>query len=100
MRKYKKGLFISLILGAMFGLYACGSESSDTVIEKEASVNTDALKVREASSADANVLSLLPIDSQVTILGEDGEFYHISVSAEDGEEPFEGWVKKEYINIH
>lgn len=61
------------------------------------SVNTDALKLREDSDGDADVLTLLMEKQKVDILGEQDGFYRIAVQTEDG--TLEGYVKKEYIDM-
>ena len=62
-------------------------------------VHTDvgALRVREEPDRDATVIGLLPNGAEVTILGEENEFYRINLLEE--EDTVEGYVRKEYIAV-
>lgn len=61
-------------------------------------VNAEALLVRLQPTEDAEVISLLAQEKKVYILGEQDDFYKISILSENGEE-LEGYVKKEYVEI-
>lgn len=110
MRKTKKGLLFAVLCGTMLNICACGAQNNanpeDTALPAETevgSVTAETLRVREESSSDANVIGLLENGQQVTILSEDGEFYHINIyvpSEDNPEDVMEGYVRKEYIKIN
>ncbi len=60
--------------------------------------NIDTLKVREESSQNAAVVTILEENRGVTILSEENGFYHILITGTDGN--LEGWVKKEYVKVN
>lgn len=81
---------------------ANGYETAQSSILQAGVVNTDnaALKMRENSSTDANVVALLRNNEQVQILSEENEFYKISVKTSDDGHVLYGYVKKEYISTY
>lgn len=65
----------------------------DEVGEKIATVTTTTLKVRKEPGTDAEVLGLVPIEEELSVLGEaDG---WVKVSIEEGE----GYVSSEYVSL-
>ena len=56
-------------------------------------VNTTTLKVREDANTDSSVLGLVPIDEELVVLEDLGDW--VKVAIEEGD----GYVSKEYINL-
>ena len=59
-----------------------------------ARVNTTTLKVRDGAGLDAAVLGLVPIDDELIVVEEDGEW--VKVDIEEGY----GYVSKEFVDLH
>lgn len=94
--KIKKTSVITILLSVILivGVMAAFATSE---IAPSGTVNTDALKVREGAVVDAAAAGLLMEGQKVTILSEENGFYHVSIS--DAEGDFDGWVRKEYVDI-
>ncbi len=52
--------------------------------EKQAYVNSESINVREGPSMDADVVTTLTINTEVTIIGEENDFYHIRFDGQTG----------------
>lgn len=104
----KKGLIGVLVLGIMMNTCGCGRASNAifndnsinnaSVKNTDGFVNTDALRVREEPTADAEVVALLQKEQKVNIMAEQNGFYQISIQTQEAGEILEGYVKKEYID--
>lgn len=75
------------------------SDAGDTAVPVNAVgiVKEGTLFVRETPKEDADAVNLLEEGQELTVLVEVGDFYQISISTEEG--TFEGYVKKEYIDL-
>lgn len=90
---------VTVVFATSASATSVDTEKTENSNDKETSsgtVNTDALRAREGAAVDAAVTGLLKEGQKVTILSEEKGFYHIFVSGEDG---FEAWVRKEYVDV-
>lgn len=62
-------------------------------------VNTDALKVRSAAEYDADAQALLKEGTVVDVVAEENGFYRILIKVEGYENPLDGYVRKEYLDL-
>ena len=85
------------VVGYVKGEYVVTGESAvklaAEVGQRTATVTTTTLKVRADSSAEAEVLGLVPIEDKLSVLEETAEW--VKVSIEEGD----GWVSKEYVTL-
>lgn len=58
-----------------------------------ATVNTTTLKVRMEPSTEAKVLTLIPIEEELEVLEDNGEWVKVTVDSD------EGYISKEYVDI-
>ena len=58
-----------------------------------ATVNTTTLKVRMEPSTDAKVLTLIPIEEELEVLEDNGEWVKVTVDSD------EGYISKEFVDI-
>jgi hypothetical protein len=58
----------------------------------EAVVTASTARLRASPSADAHVIATMARGSDVTLVGENGSWMHVRVSAEPGKPPREGWI--------
>ncbi|WP_099469028.1 C40 family peptidase [Konateibacter massiliensis] len=58
-----------------------------------ATVNTTTLKVRMEPSTDAKVLTLIPIEEELEVLEDNGEWVKVTVDSD------EGFISKEFVDI-
>lgn len=71
-----------------------GTETSGNT---DGTVNESAVLMRETANVDANVVTLLAEGQAITVIEDLDEFYKISISSDSG--TYEGYVKKEYIDL-
>lgn len=60
---------------------------------KIATVNTTTLKVREKPNTESTILTLIPIEEELEVIKEKGDWVNVYVDND------KGWVAKEYVNI-
>ncbi|MFA9375445.1 MAG: NlpC/P60 family protein [Lachnotalea sp.] len=58
-----------------------------------ATVNTTTLKVRMEPSTDAKVLTLIPIEEELEVLEDNGDWIKVTVDSD------EGYISKDYVDI-
>lgn len=58
-----------------------------------ATVNTTTLKVRMEPSTEAKVLTLIPLEEELEVLEDNGEWVKVTVDSD------EGYISKEYVDI-
>lgn len=95
---------IICICFAAAGAYAVSFDKESSLPDDNATavyatgyVNADALKGRSAASGSADVTALFQKAQEVNILSEENGFYRISIP--ENETTYEGYVRKEYIDI-
>jgi uncharacterized protein YgiM (DUF1202 family) len=66
---------------------------AEEVKTEMAIVNTTTLKVRMEPSTDAKVLTLIPIEEELEVLEDNGEWVKVTVDSD------EGYISKEFVDI-
>lgn len=69
------------------------NSKAEEVKSEMATVNTTTLKVRMEPSTDAKVLTLIPIEEELEVLEDDGEWVKVTVDSD------EGYISKDYVDI-
>lgn len=87
-------VIMTLAMGSLIG---CSVQGTGENLIGTVNTDTGALRVRDEPGRDAAVITLLPDLAEVTILGEEGDFYHILMGDEG--DATEGYVRKEFIVI-
>jgi uncharacterized protein YgiM (DUF1202 family) len=66
---------------------------AEEVKTEVATVNTTTLKVRMEPSTDSKVLTLIPIEEELEVLEDNGEWVKVTVDSD------EGYISKEFVDI-
>ncbi|MHB8131016.1 MAG: C40 family peptidase [Mobilitalea sp.] len=92
--KIKSGTVTGYIKSEFLLIGEEAEELGKTVGNRLARVNTTTLKVREKASAEATVLTLVPIDDELKVVKEKKDWVKISL----GENEF-GYVSSDYVEL-
>lgn len=67
---------------------------AEEVMSTVAVVNTETLYVREEASKEAGILTLVPIEEELEVLEDTGEWLHVELDGDDS-----GYISKEYVTL-
>ncbi len=99
MKRILSVVSLLLILAVMLGIGV--SDSRDTADEDAIGIGVirgDIVRVRKAPSTSAEMVAVLRGALKVTVLAEENGYYRIIAEIE-GEEPVEGYMREELVDI-